>query len=131
MKKTQEQIVYKLLKKKTNPYDSVIEVSGVVREITPRDILREISDCEKYVREIEANIKIKEATKKNIQASNPIVLRMSKEDLCACYLYYEAMAFNDEAKPKLEQTNAQIKAAQGYLEEIKKQTGLILESNEK
>jgi hypothetical protein len=131
MKKTQEQIVYKLIKKKTNPYDSVVEVTGVVREITPRDVLREISDCEKYVREIEANVKIKEASMKNIQTSNPIVLRMGKEDLCACYLYYEAMAFNEEAKPKLEQFKEQIKTAKGFLEEIKKQTGLILESNEK
>jgi hypothetical protein len=131
MKKTQEVLQYKILNKKTNPYDSVIEVTGSVKEITARDILRNITECEKYIREIEANVKIKDATLKNISNSNPIVLRMKEEDICACYLYYEALAFNKESKPKLKELKEQIERNNQYLKDIKEQTGLSLQSNEK
>lgn len=83
-------------------------------------------DCEKYIKEIEANIKIKEATKTNIISTNPIVTRMSDEDLCACYLYYEAHAFIKEGKPKLKELKEQIIACRKQLSDIQEQTGLNL-----
>jgi hypothetical protein len=124
MKKQQETLKYSILKKNKNPYDNVIRVTGLVNEFTPRDIILEINQCEKTIREIEANVKIKSSVLKNIEKTHQLVSRMKREDLCACYLYYEALAFNKKAKPKLDEIKSQLERATKDLQNIKEQTGL-------
>jgi len=122
---------YKITKEnKDNIFDTEIEVSGVTNKFTPRELVISLKSLNKLLIEITANKKIKAATMKNIENSNPIVKDLSPENLCACYLYYEAFTFNKEADKKLKEIETQIETDETNLEEIKKQTGLDINNKE-
>lgn len=124
MMKKQEKLSYSIIKKDKDPYETLILVEGVSREFTLRQIMNEKQECEKYVKEIKANVKIKEASMKNIERTHPFVKDMDKEDLCACYLYYEALAFVKEAKTQADVLKKQAKGCKQTIKDIKKQTGI-------
>jgi hypothetical protein len=127
-KDKQENLSYRVIKvNKRNIYDSEIETSGIVNIFTPRQLIADMDYNDKMEREITANVSIKDAVMKNIAGTNPIVLEMSDKDLCAAYLYYEALAFNKEAKEKLESIVGMRKRNAKLLKLIEEQTGFKIE----
>ena len=117
---------YKIKKKSKVTADSIIEVSGIIREFSVMEVYDNIKSLEKLKRELEPMLKVYEAKITNIVNNHPEVLKLSEDMLVAAYLYNEASVFVKEAKKKLKEVDKQLKVQKKDLKDIAEQTGLEL-----
>jgi len=99
----------------------VIEKTGISHEFTVQDILEEEERFEKMVKEIEANMELKEAVKTNVLSNNEWLKDMEEEKIHACHLYWEAHAYVKGGKLKVKEIKGVLKSSEKERKEIKAQ----------
>lgn len=105
MDQEQTPFQYKLLEPAQDYKDSVIEKSGIKATFTLREIEANRDALTRTKTELEAQIKVQDATTSNIESFHPFVKDMSLEDTHAAGMFYEARAYRDKCQEKLDSIN--------------------------
>ena len=104
----------------------IVKTGGEVK-FTLRQIENDKIYLNKKKTEIEAECRIREATKSNITRTHPHIEKMTEEDLTAAYLYREATGFLSESAKNLKNIQKGLDEYAEDIIEIEKQTGLKVE----
>ena len=104
--------------------DVVLEVSGITHLVSLREIETDVKYLEKARKEIDGMLGVEKAKMKNIENNHPWVKKLSEIELLTAFLYYESMAVDKEAIPKLKEINRQLKVYKKEIKDIANQTGL-------
>lgn len=99
----QETFQYKVLQEAPDYKDSTIEKSGIKSTFTLREIEKHRADLTTIKTELEAQIKVQDATTTNIESFHPFVKDMSMEDMHAAGMFYEARGLRDKCQAKLDE----------------------------
>ena len=119
-------IKYKIKEKSDNPAEVVFSRIGAVTEVSLGDLDYNIKVNLKRKQELEAQLRIEEATLKNVLQSNPEVEKMDEKQRIAVYIYERSRAMVKVAKEKIEQFEKAIEGDKKEMAEITKQSGIIL-----
>ena len=120
-------ITYKIKERALDPKDSLIEKTGGTVEFSMNQIDKDVAYLNKALKELTAEIGVKEATKVNVERTHPHVANMTQEDLTAAYIFREATGFLHLAEQKKKQIEDQLKEYADEKAEIIKQTGIEYE----
>ena len=99
----------------------VIEKQGITHTFTVQDIIEEEEKFEKMIKEIEANIGVKDAIVTNVTENNPWIKEMEKEKIHACHMYWEAHAYTQAGWAKVGEIKRALKESKKERKEIEKQ----------
>lgn len=113
---------YKLIDKETKK----IALHGYVPEFTLGELENNIEILKKNKRELDANIKLQEAKKGNIEEHHPFVLHMEPEDIFTCHMYQETKDMLKKFTDMLERVEAQLKSDEEERDEVFKQIPELL-----
>lgn len=119
-----DKIKYKMKKNNKVAKDVVLEVSGITHLVSLREIETDVKYLEKARKEIDGMLGVEKAKMKNIENNHPWVKKLSEIELLTAFLYYESMAVDKEAIPKLKEINRQLKVYKKEIKDIANQTGL-------
>lgn len=125
------EIKYKVITNHEVPELSVIEKSNITAKITLADTLRAIEYNAKAIEKIEAELKLKEALKVNVETNYPQVKEIDEKTQIACHTYYEVNRYIALATEKLKEFKDAQKDLEVEVETIKEQTGIEKMSEEK
>lgn len=115
---------YQVSEPNEEPNQTVILKSGGVVKFTPQHVKDNIAHARKQKTEIETMWRVAEASKKNIAATDPGVLKLSERELLAAYLYREQIGIATECAKKLQEINDAIAEDEQALRDAALQTGL-------
>ena len=122
---------FKIVEKKDNPYDILIESTVIEKEwittFTIADIEKGIKDLSKLKKEIEGIRMIESAKIQNIKINHPeLDLNLDKKQQIAYTVNQQALALIKESDKKLKEINNQLEIYVEDLKEIFKQIGIKL-----
>ena len=120
-KTNHEQYTYEIKETHIESDFSMIEKTGIKAEFTINDIKANEKTVEKAVKEINANVEVKEAIMTNVENNNDWIKDMDPEKIHACFIYREAYEYVTEGKAKVEELENGLKASQAERKEIEKQ----------
>lgn len=103
MDQEQPAFQYKVLEQATDYKDSKIQKSGITSTFTLREIETNRAALQKLQTELEAQIKVQDATTTNIENFHPFVKDMTMEDMHTAGMFYEARAYRDQCQKKLDE----------------------------
>lgn len=118
---------YGVKEKAESDFDTVIEKGNITVEFTPAQMIQEQVECQKFIKEIEANIMVQEAKMTNILEHHPFVRDMSEQDRFTVHMFQEAYAFVQGAKDKVQSLTKQLEASRMELIHISKELGLAVD----
>lgn len=124
MDNLKETIKYSILEKAEDESQTKILKTGVKIVFNIGDIAKDITYLTKKKTEIEAEVRIHEATKQNVIDSNPEVKEMGDKTLIAAFLYERSSAVVREGLKKLQEIKDALDEYTKELADVEKQTGL-------
>lgn len=110
---------YKVLEPQQDYKETVIEKSGIKATFTLAQVEAHQRDLEKLRSELEAQIKVDDATMQNVAHFHPTVAEMSDEDLVSAAIYQHSKKMVLDCTTKLDEVNKQI-------EDYKNETNKIM-----
>lgn len=127
VKKRNVKFRYKIVDKKDNDYDSVIEKYGTWEgevKFTINDIKRDIKNLLKRKIEYSAKIDIEEAMKKNIERNYDLVKKLTDKEKVAVFLYQKAVSSVEMLQKELDNINNALDGVVEDMQQIEKQCGI-------
>ena len=119
-----EELHYKVVVKKDNPAECVIQKTGMIAEFTLGDINADIELLKKKREEVEGIMKISEARLINIDNTNPEIGEMSEELRQVIFIYAKDFSTAKVAKEKIAEIDAAIKSYRQEALTIAMETGI-------
>ena len=95
---------------------SVIERHNIVTEFTVADVEDHKKDLQKMQTELNAQIKVCQATLDNIDRNHAFIADLSEEQMHHVWMYQENVSLKENSASKLEQVNEQIEAYQNIID---------------
>jgi hypothetical protein len=111
-----------------DPTQAVILKEGLTAKFTLAETGMDTLLLEKKREEIDAEVRIQQATMTNIERTNPDVAKMSEADRQITYVYQKAFAVVKVGKEKLAELDNAIAEIEADRADILKQTGLQIPS---
>lgn len=117
---------YKVVEENEDPMKATIEKTGGKVRFNLHELKESIKFGRKTCTELEGTWKVAEATKENIKRTHPHIAEMGEEDLVAAYLFRQAIGTANEAQRKLADMREALEEDEEAVEEILKQTKLVV-----
>lgn len=121
---------YKVLEKKSDDLDTLIEQSGIKATLTIKGAMDNVKRLKSYRKEMEAQIKLEKAKMQNIvdnahaEMSSKRLDEMNDRDLQTAYIYVNSFIICKTADEKLKQIEEALEKIAEDMEQITQQTGL-------
>lgn len=120
-------ITYSIKESNEDPKKSLITKSGIEVDFTLESINTNKAYLDKRKKELEAELKVSQATMENIKRTHPHIADMKLEDLTAAYLYRDASGTADAAHNKIVDIERAFSDYDSEKSEIEKQTGIKID----
>lgn len=98
----------------------IIEEHGNIPTFTFGQLLQNIEEINKIIKELDSTIEHQEAKMKNISEFHPFVLDMIDEDLHTAHMYWEAKSLEKKLKEKRSSVKEQLDLELSAKEKIEK-----------
>lgn len=117
-------ITYKVEKEAVEKGDILISKTGHSHEFTVAEVLQHELQLEKELKQIAAQKELEDAKMENISRNNPKLMKLSKEEMHAVHMYWEAKVMSDQCVIAEANRKEAMKEYAQVKKDVKEQTGV-------
>lgn len=114
------------IKQGTEGADAVVLKSGHEVEFKMSEVKAHKEKMEAFKRELEAQIALEEAKRRNVADNHPVVTGLTDEQMAAVSIFYASKGIQKKSEEKLGEVSEVLSGYADELAEIERQTGLSL-----